>query len=78
MEERSDTEELGDVVNVGPGGCAEGLDGSRETETEGDRETREVEGAGGGKREEGEEEGEEGEEEEALGLESCPTLMSVS
>ena len=74
MEERSDTEELGDVVNVGPGGCAEGLDGSREMETEGDRETREVEGAGGGKREEGEE----GEEEEALGLESCPTLMSVS
>ena len=37
MEERSDTEELGDVVNVGPGGCAEGLDGSREMETEGDR-----------------------------------------
>ena len=51
MEERSDTEELGDVVNVGPGGCAEGLDGSREMETEGDRETREVEGAGGGRRE---------------------------
>lgn len=49
MEERSDTEESCDVVNVGPGGCAEGLDGSGEKETEGDRETREVEGAGGGR-----------------------------
>ena len=36
-EEGSDTEESGDVVNVGPIGFAEGLDGSRETEIEGDR-----------------------------------------
>ena len=48
-EEGSDTEELGDVVNVGPIGFAEGLDGSRETETEGDRD-KQVEGEGGGRR----------------------------